>query len=461
MTIYFPLSLAASALEKIKDVEARTGVRFAVSRGICDLGAVRSAIVRFSGTSLWVRMPFVYPFSCGSLRNEFPGQYHVAEDVDWIWLGRDLDAFVEYVEEYLARHQPERIDVLFFDRMTGRILQDEGTGEIEARLQRGILNYNFPQWQAACAAMLEAEEKDWGPLAPNTVDSLPALAPHLDKYVRTAPRLILDLGCGVGQTARSLALRYPRAQVYGIDASEAAIAVARHHFRMDNLQFLVGGIGGRLPFHDATVDLAVSVNALMYGENQTATARELFRVMHGQGVLLHYSRMLESHMFWDFPLSFAGPTIFQINAADWVSAGEQRGFNTIVKASPAMLPNHPGFFHPSKASVFAEAFSTGIAAEKAGGAQVYKPWHSHALMVHAAFLKRSSAGLESAAYLDRLDRALLKAGECNPHLMDAAILGWHASFASLDVCPEALDFLRLNLPDSGETIFTVLSETPE
>lgn len=456
MTIYIPLSLAAPALERIKRLEEKTGVRFAVARGGCDLGSVRSAIVRFSCTSLWIRMPFVFPFSCGSLRNEYPGQYHVAEGIDWIWLSYNFDVFEEYAEEYIAKHRPEGVDVVLFDRMTGRIKQDDSTGEIEARVQRGVLNYNLGLWNQACAAMLEADEKDWGRFAANTVDSYFALAPYLEKYLRVSPRLILDMGCGVGQTARSLALRYPDAQVYGFDSSEAAIEVACHHFRLDNLHFLVGSIGSRLPFPDGSVDLAVSINALAYGANQPATAKEFFRVMHDQGVLIHSSRMLDSHMIWDFPLSFAGPTVFQLNAPDWIAAGERRGFKTMVKACAEMMTPYAGFFSPNKAEDFVEVYSAGIEAEKQGGETKYRPWHSHALMVHAGFMRPNTASLESSAYLDRLDQALASVGACNESLMDAAILGWNVNFARLDACPEAGDFIRLNLPLSGEIVSSVL-----
>ncbi len=450
------MSLAASALEAIVKARQRTGVRFVSTPGCCNLDSVRACIVRFSCTSLWIRMPFIYPFSCGSLHNEFPGQYHTTESIDWIWLGNSLDIFEEYIDEYISAHHPESIDVVLFDSMTGRLFQDDGTGEVEVHLKRAVLNYNLEHWNNACATLLNTEEIGWPQVVANTVDYHPYLAPHLEKYVRTPPRRIVDLGCGLGQTARSLALRYPDAQVIGIDASEAALEVARHHFRMDNLHFLTGNIGEMLPFPDGSVDLAVSINALMYGPNQPATAHEVFRVMHDQGVLIHYSRMLESHMFWDFPMSFAGPTLFQLNAIDWIAAGREYGAKTIIKDSPDMKTRFPGFFFASKSDAFSEAYSTGIDAERASGSTAYRPWNSHALMVHAGFLQDSTADLENPAYLDRLDQALPRICECNPSMMDAAIMAWNTTFTTLDLCPEAKDFLRLSLPLSHETLAAVI-----
>src|SRR5271157_6399570 len=41
------------------------------------------------------------------------------------------------------------------------------------------------------------------------------------------PETILDIGCGTGRLLRKLAVRWPEAQLIGIDPAEGMIAVAR------------------------------------------------------------------------------------------------------------------------------------------------------------------------------------------------------------------------------------------
>lgn len=55
----------------------------------------------------------------------------------------------------------------------------------------------------------------------------PSSRAFLQRIPAEAPSLVLDLGCGIGETTRLLAERFPRAQTTGIDSSAAMVAVAR------------------------------------------------------------------------------------------------------------------------------------------------------------------------------------------------------------------------------------------
>ena len=57
----------------------------------------------------------------------------------------------------------------------------------------------------------------------------------LQTKITTAPKNILDLGCGIGMSTRSLQSIYPQARVTGIDLSPYFLAVARHRDRQNNL----------------------------------------------------------------------------------------------------------------------------------------------------------------------------------------------------------------------------------
>src|SRR6185369_17503453 len=64
---------------------------------------------------------------------------------------------------------------------------------------------------------------------------------------------ILDVGCGGGQTIKSLSSRVPDGKVYGIDYSEDSVAVARETNRDEiERRHIQLGTVSQLPFADGT-----------------------------------------------------------------------------------------------------------------------------------------------------------------------------------------------------------------
>jgi SAM-dependent methyltransferase len=60
----------------------------------------------------------------------------------------------------------------------------------------------------------------------------------VDRIVALAPRRVLDIGCGAGETSIAVARRCPDAEVVGIDFSEALVTVARQRDpETSNLRF--------------------------------------------------------------------------------------------------------------------------------------------------------------------------------------------------------------------------------
>jgi ubiquinone/menaquinone biosynthesis C-methylase UbiE len=77
------------------------------------------------------------------------------------------------------------------------------------------------------------------------------------------PKRILDLGCGYGKTTFSLKKRWPQAQVIGLDPAMPCLRLARRlaterGHAIDWQQ----GIGERLPFDDASIDLVAMTMVL-------------------------------------------------------------------------------------------------------------------------------------------------------------------------------------------------------
>ncbi len=102
---------------------------------------------------------------------------------------------------------------------------------------------------------------------------------------------VLDLACGPGEWATSVASTYPQMQVTGIDISHIMIAYARSQVReqgISNATFLFGDVRERLPFLDNSIDV---VNGRFLFAFMSPTAwpelfRECARILRPSGILL-------------------------------------------------------------------------------------------------------------------------------------------------------------------------------
>jgi len=106
-----------------------------------------------------------------------------------------------------------------------------------------------------------------------------ALARQLSQH-----RSVLDVACGEGYGAAMLAGNAER--VTGVDISVDAIRHARSRYgHQANLEFIAASCD-RLPFPDASFDLAISFETIEHIETQQAFIAELARVLRPDGVLL-------------------------------------------------------------------------------------------------------------------------------------------------------------------------------
>ncbi|MDP4029147.1 MAG: methyltransferase domain-containing protein [Gallionella sp.] len=106
-----------------------------------------------------------------------------------------------------------------------------------------------------------------------------ALARQLSQH-----RSVLDVACGEGYGSAMLAENAER--VTGVDISVDAIRHARSRYgHQANLEFIAASCD-RLPFPDASFDLAISFETIEHIETQQAFVAELARVLRPDGVLL-------------------------------------------------------------------------------------------------------------------------------------------------------------------------------
>jgi arsenite methyltransferase len=110
---------------------------------------------------------------------------------------------------------------------------------------------------------------------------------------------VLEVGFGGGELlSRLLAAR---AQVTGIDPSEAMLARARLRFvralREDRLTLRLG-TAERLPLPNSSVDKACSVNAIYFWPDLNVALRELARVLRPGGALVLCFQTVEAVRRW-------------------------------------------------------------------------------------------------------------------------------------------------------------------
>ena len=120
------------------------------------------------------------------------------------------------------------------------------------------------------AAVLQAEVRN-------------SLLERLD-LTRLEPRVVLDLGAATGLGTRALKQRYPSARVIAVDSSTSMLRIAGRRRRWFRPFALVCADAARLPFADATVDVAFS-NLLLPWCDPDALFAELRRVLAPRGLL--------------------------------------------------------------------------------------------------------------------------------------------------------------------------------
>jgi ubiquinone/menaquinone biosynthesis C-methylase UbiE len=94
------------------------------------------------------------------------------------------------------------------------------------------------------------------------------------------PTSILDVGCGTGRLLRTAHVRWPNAQLIGVDPAEGMIEVAGH--LAPGITFSVGSAEA-LPLPDASVDVVLSTLSFHHWGDQAAGIRGVARVLRPGG----------------------------------------------------------------------------------------------------------------------------------------------------------------------------------
>lgn len=95
-----------------------------------------------------------------------------------------------------------------------------------------------------------------------------------------APASVLDVGCGTGRLLRAAAVRWPEAQLIGVDPAEGMVDIAR---ALTPGATIHRGLAQSLPLPDASVDLVFSTLSFHHWGDQAAGVREIARVLRPGG----------------------------------------------------------------------------------------------------------------------------------------------------------------------------------
>lgn len=100
---------------------------------------------------------------------------------------------------------------------------------------------------------------------------------------------ILDVGCGGGRTVSKLAEVATHGKVYGIDYSEASVAMSKktnaRWIDMQRVEIRHASVS-QLPFEDGWFDLVTAVETHFWWPDLPAGVREIYRVLKPGGTLV-------------------------------------------------------------------------------------------------------------------------------------------------------------------------------
>jgi len=112
------------------------------------------------------------------------------------------------------------------------------------------------------------------------------LADQIYELTDNVEGIILDLGTGLGDLARELALRFLKAEIIGLDISSEMLKQAEIlNQALNNLKFKLMDVHN-LEFKDNSIDLITSHGSLHHWQDPKAVFKEIYRVLKPKGMAL-------------------------------------------------------------------------------------------------------------------------------------------------------------------------------
>jgi malonyl-CoA O-methyltransferase len=134
-------------------------------------------------------------------------------------------------------------------------------------------------------------------------------------FFKLAPDVVLDLGAGTGRVTGELKRRYRRANVVAVDIAPGMLREALRHMRLFRRFGRVCGDVRRLPFADASVDIAVSNLMLQWCDDLDTAFAEIRRVLKPGGL---------------FAFTTFGPDTLKELRSAWMAVDDYSHVNTFI-----------------------------------------------------------------------------------------------------------------------------------
>uniref|UniRef100_A0AAU3IAF3 Methyltransferase domain-containing protein n=1 Tax=Streptomyces sp. NBC_01393 TaxID=2903851 RepID=A0AAU3IAF3_9ACTN len=97
------------------------------------------------------------------------------------------------------------------------------------------------------------------------------------------PQNVLDVGCGTGALLRRVGIRFPNAELTGVDVSPSMVETARAKVPEGLPVTFVHGAAEQLPFEDESFDLVVSTICFHHWRSRNEGLAEIQRVLKPGG----------------------------------------------------------------------------------------------------------------------------------------------------------------------------------
>jgi SAM-dependent methyltransferase len=170
-----------------------------------------------------------------------------------------------------------------------------------------LLERIFKGLEAAGTDLSCLQPKDLAPVDEYHIGGRKATVHAIDKMSLSEDQQVLDIGCGIGGTARYMAEKIG-CKVTGIDLTSEYISIAK------TLTDLTG-LGGKvtykvasaldMPFESKTFDAAITIHVAMNIPERATLYREIARVMKPGATLCIYDVMKKSDESFSFPVPWA------------------------------------------------------------------------------------------------------------------------------------------------------------
>jgi ubiquinone/menaquinone biosynthesis C-methylase UbiE len=103
----------------------------------------------------------------------------------------------------------------------------------------------------------------------------------LVQELKDPPRCIIDVGCGTGRLLRAASVRWPEAQLFGVDPAQQMVSEAS---RLNPRATFKVAWAESLPFPDQAADVVLSSLSFHHWRSQSKGLQEIARVLRPGGL---------------------------------------------------------------------------------------------------------------------------------------------------------------------------------